>query len=77
MLHMDMPEVSKYLLENSEILQKIVINILRIVKVKKAEIERTVIQNLSRRSSNKVIISRPSKTVINVSQMPSILNTIN
>ena len=73
-VHLDQPDMAKSLLENSEILQKIVLNILRIVKIKKGEIEKNMIKSLSRRNSNRAIISRQSKTIVNIKQLPTLPN---
>eukprot|EP00347_Sterkiella_histriomuscorum_P020408 403337919 len=70
-IHMESLDIAKLLLEKSDILMRIVVNILKIAKIKKIEIEKSVVQNLSRRNS-KHIQSRPSKTIIEVSHIPSL-----
>lgn len=42
-IHMESLDIAKLLLEQSEILQRIVVNILRIAKIKKVEIEKSVV----------------------------------
>ncbi|CDW88899.1 UNKNOWN [Stylonychia lemnae] len=70
-IHMETLDIAKTLLECSEILQRIAVNILKIAKIKKNEIEKSQLQNLTRRNS-KPIMSRQSKTIIQVSHIPTI-----